>query len=269
MGSLRKLALPAGVRIFSIPGFKKIPNALEAAGCVLQSKRGGGADSTWQEIVNATRFIHTQTPLIFDVGANVGNWTSAMFREHPKSWGGRIVMFEPVQECWPVLEKLACPNVGLEKLGVSDHDGTLEFFYGDATEIASAYARSDFPGKTKKIEISCVSLDSYIRSNNIKYVDFIKMDVEGHEIKAISGAHTSLSQKQVGAISFEFGPSNVNSRTFFIDFFELFTTYKYTIYRLGHDGVPIRVSRYSRSLEYFNGVANYVASVVPPDRYRA
>jgi hypothetical protein len=40
------------------------------------------------------------------------------------------------------------------------------------------------------------------------------------------------------------------------------------VYRLGHDGYAIHISRYSYDLESFSGVANYVASTHEPKRRR-
>ena len=269
ISKLRKVALPVSVRLFSISGLRGIPYALEVIGCSLQSKRGAGSVSEWQETTNARLFIRRQNPVIFDIGANMGRWTSAMLKRCDGNCTPQIVMFEPQSQCWPELEKIAGPQVTLTKSAVSNRDGVLTFFHGekDETESASAY-RSEHFKIANKIEVPCISLDTYILSNALDRIDFIKMDIEGHELEALKGAVQSLSSSIIRAISFEFGPATVDSRSYFLDYFELLSAHKYMLYRLGHDGVPIRIYRYERSLEYFDGVANYVAAIDLPIRYR-
>ncbi len=267
---LKKLALPVAVRLFSTPILHAIPSALEIVGCLLQSKRGGGYDADWQEINNASQFIHQKNPVIFDVGANLGHWTTGMLNLlHKNDIQPQIIMFEPQAQCWQALHDIVKNNVELSKTAVGSCNGTLEFYQGMNSEVASAYERSDFLDISNKIDVPCITLDSFIESRDIKLVEYIKMDIEGHEMQAIIGAKKSLKNNIIQSISFEFGSANVNSRTFFVDFFEFFSELNFKIYRMGHDGVPIYINKYSRSLEYFNGVTNYVAAVRPPKRFRS
>jgi FkbM family methyltransferase len=255
---MKQALLPAAVRIASLPGARRIPPLMERLGAALQSKCGGGTESLWQEISGALRFIHRPNPVVLDVGANVGRWTLEMARRLPEF--ERITMFEPQPACWPALS-FAADRIVLEKKAVSDRVGRVEFFAAAAnTEIGSLHHRSDFEAE-ERVEVETVTLDGYIGDGT---VDFVKMDIEGHEMAALKGAARALSERRIGAISFEFGVSNVNSRTFFIDAWEPLTRHGYGIWRIRHDGQVEPILRYSRDLEYFAGVANYVASARPP-----
>jgi FkbM family methyltransferase len=266
---LKRVALPVAVRLFSTPVFRAIPSALEIVGCSLQSKRGGGFDAEWQEITNALQFIRRKDPVIFDVGANLGHWTTGMLnRLNTDDTQPKIIMFEPQSQCWQALHNVVRTNVELNKTAVGSRNGILKFYQGMNSELGSVYERSDFSGVSDKIDVPCITLDSFIEDRDIRFIDYIKMDIEGNEMQAIMGARKSLENNIIQSISFEFGSANVNSRTFFVDFFELFRGLNFVIYRMGHDGVPIYINKYSRSLEYFNGVANYVAAVHPPKRFR-
>jgi FkbM family methyltransferase len=237
---------------------------MESLGAALQSKKGGGFDAEWQEVANAARFIGAASPIIFDVGANSGNWSRLIKSQIATP---EIVMFEPQPKCWPVLEQLQDSSVSLVKAAVGEAAGTIDLYQSQNSEVASVYERSDFK-LDEVIKVEMTTIDDVIRDRGYSFVDYIKMDIEGHELSAARGARQSLAQKRIGAISFEFGSANVNSRTFFFDLFDYFTSLGYAIYRMGHDGIPIDVSRYSRDLEYFAGVSNYIASCVKPTASR-
>ena len=58
---------------------------------------------------------------------------------------------------------------------------------------------------------------------------------------------------------FEFGSANVNSRTFFRDFWDLLTGYGYRVERIIPGGGTPPSAATPRDLEYFRGATNYVA----------
>jgi hypothetical protein len=60
-------------------------------------------------------------------------------------------------------------------------------------------------------------------------------------------------------MSFEFGGGNINSRTYFRDYWDLLTRHGYEIYRILPGGRRLQIVRYDEDMEYFRGVSNYVA----------
>jgi hypothetical protein len=102
--------------------------------------------------------------------------------------------------------------------------------------------------------VEVITLDSWSKSNNI-FPDIIKLDVEGHELDVLEGGMKTLISAQI--VQFEFGGCNIDTRTFFQDFWYLFTECGFTIYRISTAGA-IRISLYSESDEYFR-TTNYLA----------
>ena len=43
-----------------------------------------------------------------------------------------------------------------------------------------------------KIKVKAISIDDFVKENNIKEVNFIRMDIEGYEIEAIKGMKNTL-----------------------------------------------------------------------------
>jgi hypothetical protein len=95
----------------------------------------------------------------------------------------------------------------------------------------------------------------------LEFVDFLKMDIEGHELFALRGAETALKEHRIGALLFEFGGGNINSLTFFRQFWELLTSAGFRIWRITPGGKPVFIDEYYEDLEYFRGVSNYVAEL--------
>lgn len=58
-------------------------------------------------------------------------------------------------------------------------------------------------------------------SRNISYVDLLKIDVEGNELKVFQGAEKSLAEGRIGAIQIEFNECAIDSRIFLRDFWNL------------------------------------------------
>jgi hypothetical protein len=110
-----------------------------------------------------------------------------------------------------------------------------------------------------------VSIDSFMEAHAIEFVDFMKMDIEGHELFALQGAARALARGAIRALSFEFGAGNINSRTFFRDYWDLLTKHGYEIYRVLPGGRTLRIVRYDEDLEYFRSVSNYVAVLAERD----
>ena len=104
--------------------------------------------------------------------------------------------------------------------------------------------------------ISLDTLDNYCRNNQIGHIDLLKLDVEGHELAVLRGAKKILEDAGIDLLQFEFGGCNIDSRTYFRDFYTLLSP-KFRICRVLTNGLwPIEA--YSESLETFT-TTNYLA----------
>ena len=98
-------------------------------------------------------------------------------------------------------------------------------------------------------EITITTIDDFCVSQNILKIDFLKLDVEGHELNILLGAKNMLDSDKIKFIQFEFGGCNIDSRTYFKDFFTLLNG-KYRIYRILQDGL-LEIGYYRETLEIF------------------
>ena len=99
-------------------------------------------------------------------------------------------------------------------------------------------------------------LDEFCSDHKIEHIHFLKMDVEGNELNILNGAKRMIENDSIDFIQFEFGGCNIDSRTFFQDFFYLLKE-RYRIYRILKNGL-YPIDSYSEKYEIFI-TTNYLA----------
>jgi FkbM family methyltransferase len=198
---------------------------------------------------------------LFDVGANVGEFTLEILEAfHNRQF--QVYAFEPSGRAFEQLKSRVPDRPGLHLVhkGLSKQEGTVELFFPDeGSALASLYQRDLGHAKVtfgKKELVNVTTIDRFCRENKIDRIDLLKLDVEGHELSVLQGAHDMLGRNAVEVIQFEFGGTSIDSRSYFKDFFQLLSR-KYKIYRILPHGLR-ELPKYSEKLEIFQS-ANYLA----------
>lgn len=192
--------------------------------------------------------------IVFDVGANVGDYTEAVCDvfDNTKT---KIFSFEPSLKTFKTLETNIKhrKNASLHNIALGEKSGSLTLYSNkEGSGLASLYKRRlDHFNLTmdQAEEIKIETIDSFCAENKIKHIHFLKMDVEGHELAVLAGAQKMLAASSIDFIQFEFGGCNIDSRTFFQDFFYLLSP-RYELYRIVKDGL-FPLTRYDESFEVF------------------
>jgi FkbM family methyltransferase len=137
------------------------------------------------------RFAETVKPgaVVYDIGAHVGFYTLlASELVGPK---GRVFAFEPVPRNLGYLHRHIrlnnCSNVVIIEAAVSDEAGKVRFDEGPSSSMG-------FVSKHASLEVKSVALDELYTSRMIPKADFIKMDIEGGEYRALMGAKRLLAE---------------------------------------------------------------------------
>lgn len=230
------------------------------------SGRGGGSgwDMPGQAAAIAS-FMPRGPAEVLDVGANNGEWSRllAKIRNQPAD---KFHLFECAPYCFDGIERRRgeIPNMRLEKVAVSDKLGNATLHLPTkGSGLASLHERHDVSVVAQTYvehEVKTLPLDYYIHEHQISKVDLLKIDIEGHEIHALNGASQSIAEGIIKTVVFEFGSANVNSRSFFKDFWQFFVERGYNLHRIIPGGKTLTVKRYSETLEYFRGSTNYIAT---------
>lgn len=259
---LGKRAAPLLSRVACSSWLQKPVRAVDAYLNFLIGKGSGAGWNIAEEVRMACDHVHRPAPVIFDAGANVGDWSAATLERIPKA---RLFMFEPSPGCQAQIRQLNLSGAQLLACAVGESPGKATLHTSSELDAsASLHARSEtyFRERTyQTIEVDIVTLDSLIQREGIDFVDFLKMDIEGHELAALRGAAAALASQKIGALSFEFGSGNINSRTFFRDFWDLLNSHGFKIGRITPGGTLVELAAYYEDLEYFRGVSNYIAEL--------
>lgn len=139
---------------------------------------------------------------VVDVGANFGEWALQMARAVGP--GGRLIAFEPVAYLAEAARKTL--RVNGQRQGevvakaLSNKDGQAELTLNKTHTGKSGIGVADSDDETARVSVPTVTLDSFVEAENIGRLDFIKIDVEGHEAEVIEGAQSTLQR---------FGPAMV------------------------------------------------------------
>jgi FkbM family methyltransferase len=200
-------------------------------------------------------------PMLFDVGGNVGEWTLEAKRNWPEA---QVHVFEPsamhLEKLRPALAALKNVSINALALGAEAGEATL-YKDADITGLASM-TRRDLSHVGLSMDLSEAikvdTLDRYCKDHGIETIDLLKIDVEGHELDVLNGGISMLDARRIAVVQFEFGGCNIDTRTFFKDFFDFFDQRGYAIAILGPGGRLNPVKRYREFNEQYS-TTNYVA----------
>ncbi|HEV7684840.1 MAG TPA: FkbM family methyltransferase [Pyrinomonadaceae bacterium] len=232
---------------------------------------GGGLIETSGEIQVLTDVVgpavrDSAAPVVFDVGANIGDYSLLVKRQLPAA---QIYAFEPAQGTFEQLEKhLAAAGNGDIKpynIGFSDAEKTVELHsYTIEGQEVSLLASIDLRQPTQVVDvktsvserIEVKTIDAFCEQEGVERIEFLKLDVEGHELAVLRGAQRMLRDRRIKMIQFEFGPANIYSRTFFYDFWSLLSE-DFKLYRIVPNSI-VPIGFYGEHLEVFL-TTNYLA----------
>ncbi len=137
---------------------------------------------------------------VLDIGAHKGGYLYWLRRF--VGIKGHVIAFEPQPILYNylnrIIETFGYNNIDLHHAGISSQAGKLELFVPKEMGQTSPGATFEKRLNKKKghtIEVEVFQLDRFMAQRKRK-VDFIKLDVEGHELEVFKGATTILQQDQ-------------------------------------------------------------------------
>ena len=177
------------------------------------------------------RLFNTPPKVLFDVGANIGKWSSKVCERFPLA---QLHSFEIAPAVHALLQRrLQNTNVVINGFGLSDQIKTLKLkYHPDRNELSSLHIdATHFPFAWEIIDAQVTTGDAYCRQYGVESIDFLKIDTEGHDLSVLRGFSEMLAQNKIVAIQFEYNEMAIFSRTYLRDFYELLSE-RYEIGRI-------------------------------------
>lgn len=193
----------------------------------------------YKEEIELVDYIYDKTEkkmlTVFDVGTNRGLYID-MFLNKPIE--SSIHSFEPIQSLYDDLEKKYGnnKNIFLNRSCVSDKMGEVTFhelLNPETDGCSSIIERPVFKQRNwpyKSYTVSSLTIDEYCKNNNVKNIDFLKVDVEGAEFSVILGCKNILKKGLVEIIQFEYGVTFDDANVKLLDVFNLVNSYGYGMF---------------------------------------
>jgi FkbM family methyltransferase len=144
------------------------------------------------------------SPVIFDVGANVGQTIDALRHIFPCP---TIHAFEPGKAAfaslWQTHSKL--PHVHLNNLALGSKPERKTFFENSKTDMSSflPLGRDGWGQISNQREIEVSTIDRYCSQHEIPFIDLLKSDTQGFDLEVIKGAQGLLDARKIRLIYLE------------------------------------------------------------------
>lgn len=224
----------------------------------LQGK-GWGTATIGEEVAAVARFLPANPRLIIDIGGNVGDYARMLRARYGSA---KLHVFEPSTVNQAILRGHFTTDhlTTLHCSAVSDIAGEAVLYSDRAGSGLASIVKRDLKHHgirfSESEKVRTIRFEEFWRQDlKSENIDFVKLDIEGHELSALSGFGEALDA--VAVIQFEFGGCNIDTRTSFRDFFDFFTSRRFTLYRITPVGLQA-IERYSEADECYL-TTNYLA----------
>ncbi|GEM_PF-1281198 len=131
--------------------------------------------------------------LLLDVGAYHGDFSKPFLQK--EQFAGAF-LFEPNPQNAKILQEQICdiPNTALERLALSNENGTAEFYCDEETATGSLLPYAYPPkGKLRRYHVKKARLDDYLNDRGIlDQIGLLKIDTQGHDLDVLEGAVRTL-----------------------------------------------------------------------------
>lgn len=139
------------------------------------------------------KFMTKPDMTVVDAGANIG-----LFGLYALDSCARMVMVEPAPHNLYIMQEFLGDkhNVYIDNSALSSEDGTMKLNIHSSPTCNSIVTQSD---TDLAIDVPTKCLKTLLDTNSLSYVDFLKCDIEGAEILAISDQSLEAIKNRLGS----------------------------------------------------------------------
>jgi len=160
--------------------------------------------------------IKNNINIIFDVGSNQNS--------EYIDFDGEVHYFDPVNEFIENLKKQTNLNKKscFNNFGLGNENKQL-YYYPKYESFYDRIKSCNISDDSNKFYLSIKKGKDYVVNENIKYIDFLKIDTEGYELNVLQGFEDFL--KNIKIIQFEYGGTFLDNNTKLMDVIDYLKNY--------------------------------------------
>lgn len=194
------------------------------------------------------KYLHNkEKPIVIDVGAHIGDYSKDVLSINRKAI---VFAFEPHPNSYKkLIENIVSDNFKAFNYAVGERRGKVKI-YDYSTLNGSSHAtlyedviKDLHKGTPISHEVEMITIDEFLKSENIEVVDLLKIDTEGYEFNVLLGCKETLRARKIKAIQFEFNEMNIVSKVRFKDFWDYLKDFEF--YRILPGGRLLKIENYS------------------------
>jgi FkbM family methyltransferase len=176
-----------------------------------------------------------------DIGAHIGEY--ALIAAGLAGCKGQVHVFEPQPLCAEMLRRNAqfncLTNIFVHGCAVSDQDGHVRFHI-DRRSMGGFMVRS---GDIASVQVPCVTLDTFVKTQELPEVHLVKADAAGNERAVLLGGRSLFTAAKAPVLICKFYHPDVVTERHSYDAREIIATladWNYELFGLVNNGrIPI------------------------------
>ena len=175
--------------------------------------------------------------VFFDGGANIGGHTNQILKNINllKNSNFKVYAFEPFHNTYQkLIENVKSDKCFLIMKALSDKKEEKTFYYDDF-KLSGRNSCVPHSYLNNKSIVDSTTIDIFCEEEGIKSIYFLKLDIEGHEIKALNGARNMLSKKNITYIQLEYNLCWKESNSSIKEIMDICKEYDFDLYRICPD----------------------------------
>lgn len=138
------------------------------------------------------------SPVIFDVGANIGQTVAAIKQELPRS---TVHSFEPSPSTFRKLSVNTAQFEGvvLNNAGLGSEVGVMTLNQNSKSTMSSLldFGPASWGARSNQFSVNIDTLDHYVEEKKIAKIDYLKIDTQGFDLEVLKGGKSLLKSGRI------------------------------------------------------------------------
>ncbi len=143
-----------------------------------------------------------ESPVLFDIGANLGQTTQAMLKAFRSP---HIYAFEPSPRTFASLRRTVAQqtHVRAEQLAMGERAGTLPFHVTQDHSVNDSLLTPTWPDDGSVVTVAVETIDGYCTRHRIDEIALLKIDAQGYDLNVLKGARQMFDARRIALYSCE------------------------------------------------------------------